>query len=156
MEKKVLMVCLGNICRSPLAEGIFDSLVRDRGLADKYRVGSAGTGGWHVGEPPHSGSQDIAQRHGLDISSQRSQQVTSNDIHNWDWFIAMDRSNLKNLLRLGTPKEQTKLLLGFIPPGYDRDVPDPYYEGGFDRVFDLVQTGCEHLLDFLENDAHRG
>ena len=155
MQTHVLMVCLGNICRSPLAEGIFQHLLHATSLASKYRVDSAGTGGWHVGESPHTGSLDIAQRHGIDISTQRSRKVTANELDQWDWIIAMDASNLKNLLSMGAPKDRTRLLLGFIPPGFDRDVPDPYYDGGFDRVFDLVQQGCEHLLEFLENGTQK-
>ncbi len=149
------MVCLGNICRSPLAEGAFQALVDANGLTDQYIVDSAGTGGWHVGEEPHLGSQNIAAQHGINISNQRSRQVTPNELHNWDWIIAMDSSNLKNLMRMGAPEERTKLLLGFIPPGYNRDVPDPYYEGGFDRVFELIHDGCKHLFDFLENGPHK-
>jgi len=149
------MVCLGNICRSPLAEGIFQHLLHTKGLTSNYRVDSAGTGGWHVGESPHSGSLDIANQHGIDISNQRSRKVTGGELENWDWIIAMDASNLKNLLRMGAPQDRTRLLLGFIPPGYSRDVPDPYYEGGFDRVFSLVQQGCEHLLEFLENGTQK-
>ena len=155
MQTRVLMVCLGNICRSPLAEGIFQHLLHTKGLTSNYRVDSAGTGGWHVGESPHSGSLDIANQHGIDISNQRSRKVTGGELENWDWIIAMDASNLKNLLRMGAPQDRTRLLLGFIPPGYSRDVPDPYYEGGFDRVFSLVQQGCEHLLEFLENGTQK-
>lgn len=153
MTCSVLMVCLGNICRSPLAEGAFRRRVNDRGLDAKYRIDSAGTGGWHVGSEPHEGSIDIAQRHGIDITNQCSRQVTAAELGDWDWIIAMDASNLKNLLRLGADPSRTRLLLGFIPPGYDRDVPDPYYEGGFDRVYQMVDEACSQLLDFIENDA---
>ena len=155
METRVLMVCLGNICRSPLAEGAFEALIQERGLGEKYRVDSAGTGGWHVGEPPHSGSQNIAHRHGVDISHQRSRQVSARELSTWDWLIAMDQSNLSNLIRMGAPPDRTKLLLSFDPTGDVNEVPDPYYEGGFDRVFDLVNTGCRHLLDFLEEDTFK-
>jgi protein-tyrosine phosphatase len=153
MPKNILMVCLGNICRSPLAEGLFRHHVALRGLEEQYRIDSCGTGGWHIGESPHDGSIDIAQRHGIDISGQRSRQVRSDEIGDWDWIIAMDSSNHTNLLRLGSDPERTRLLLGFIPPGYKRDVPDPYYEGGFDRVYDLVDEGCRCLLDFIEDDG---
>jgi len=153
MSKNVLMVCLGNICRSPLAEGLFRSHVVARGLDADYHIDSCGTGGWHVGQPPHDGSIDIAQQNGLDISEQRSRQVHPGELEQWDWIIAMDASNHKNLLRLGADPAKTHLLLGFIPPGYKRDVPDPYYEGGFDRVYDLVDEGCRCLLDFIENDG---
>ena len=150
MSTNVLMVCLGNICRSPLAEGLFQHHVNLRGLTDSYNIDSCGTGGWHVGQGPHQGSISIAHTHGIDISAQRSRQVQATELSDWDWIIAMDRSNRENLLRLGANPERTRLLLGFIPPGYERDVPDPYYEGGFDRVYDLVNDGCHHLLDFLE------
>ena len=156
MQTQILMVCLGNICRSPLAEGIFRELITARGLDGRYQVDSAGTGGWHVGNSPHMGSQNIALAHGIDISSQRSRKVTPVELANWDWIIAMDASNRRNLIAMGAPAERTRLLLSFIPPGYERDVPDPYYEGGFDRVFDLVQDGCQHLLDFLESGTQSG
>ena len=150
MSTNVLMVCLGNICRSPLAEGIFRHHVSRRGLMDSYHIDSCGTGGWHVGEPPHPGSIGIASEHGLDIGAQRSRQVRAHELTEWDWIIAMDASNQKNLLRLGADPNRTRLLLSFIPPGKDRNVPDPYYEGGFDTVYNLIDSGCRHLLDFLE------
>lgn len=150
MATRVLMVCLGNICRSPLAEGALSAQVEAMGFKDKYAIDSAGTGGWHVGEPPHDGSVQIAAAHGIDISAQRSRQVREAEFGEWDWIMAMDAANLKHLLAMGAPPDRTRLLLSFIPPGYARDVPDPYYEGGFDRVFDLVDSGCAHLLDFLE------
>ena len=152
METRVLMVCLGNICRSPLAEGAFRALVSARDQSDSYKIESAGTGGWHVGESPHDGSIQIAAQHGIDITAQQSRQVREDELEDWDWIIAMDSSNLKNLSAMGAPPDRTRLLLSFIPPGYARDVPDPYYEGGFDRVFDLVNSGCEHLLEFIESD----
>ena len=150
MSTNVLMVCLGNICRSPLAEGLFRHHVVQRGRCKAYRIDSCGTGGWHVGEPPHQGSISIAKTHGIDITNQRSRQVRANELSEWDWIIAMDSSNTKNRLRMGADPARTRLLLSFIPPGQDRNVPDPYYEGGFDAVYDLVDAGCRHLLDFLE------
>ena len=153
MSTKVLMVCLGNICRSPLAEGIFRQLVEDANVAKDFIIDSAGTGGWHVGNLPHEGSIDIALSRGIDIRQQRSRQVQVGELSDWDWIIAMDESNRSNLLRMGAPENRTRLLLSFIPPGYDRGVPDPYYEGGFDRVFDLVESGCTHLLDFLQKQG---
>ena len=153
MAQSVLMVCLGNICRSPLAEGLLRHHVAAAGLEQRYRIDSAGTGGWHAGSCPHEGSGDIAQRHGIDISAQCSRQVTAAELSDWDWIIAMDGSNLQNLLRLGADPSRTRLLLSFTPPGYDREVPDPYYEGGFDRVYQMIDEACGHLLEFIENDA---
>lgn len=154
MSTRILMVCLGNICRSPLAEGVFRHLVDSAGLSEDFTVDSAGTGGWHVGNPPHQGSIDIALARGIDIRNQRSRQVQPAELEHWDWIIAMDESNHANLLRMGAPAERTRLLLSFIPPGYRRGVPDPYYEGGFDRVLELVESGCTHLLDFIQNQGH--
>ena len=150
MSTKVLMVCLGNICRSPLAEGLFRHHVQQRGLADSYQIDSCGTGGWHVGEPPHDGSVAIAEQYNIDITHQRSRQVQRSELDHWDWIIAMDQSNQKNLLQMGASTEKVRLLLSFIPPGLARDVPDPYYVGGFDHVYNLVDEGCRHLLDFIE------
>ncbi len=149
MSTRVLMVCLGNICRSPLAEGLFRHHVDRAGMGDAFTIDSAGTGGWHVGEAPHPGSTGIAAEHGIDISGQRSRQVTAAELNQWDWLIAMDASNRKNLLRLGADPERTLLLLSLVPPGFDRDVPDPYYEGGFDRVYELIDNACGSLLEFL-------
>jgi protein-tyrosine phosphatase len=144
------MVCLGNICRSPLAEGLFREHAERAGRAGDFLIDSAGTGGWHAGEPPHAGSQAIAKSHGIDIAEQRSRKVEAEEIGDWDWILAMDSSNLRNLLAMGADPERTRLLLGFVPPGLNRDVPDPYYEGGFDRVYDLIDDACGHLLDFLD------
>ena len=153
MSTNVLMVCLGNICRSPLAEGLFRHHVLKRGLESQYTIDSCGTGGWHVGESPHEGSVAVAQQHGIDITQQRSRQVQVNELDEWEWIIAMDQSNQKNLLRMGASAEKVKLLLSFIPPGLPRDVPDPYYVGGFDHVYNLVDEGCQHLLDFIESQG---
>ena len=152
MPTSVLFVCLGNICRSPLAEGVFRHLVKEQYPGSEYIVDSAGTGGWHAGSAPHEGSIEIADKHGVDITHQQSRQVLASELSQWDWIIAMDGANRSNLLRIGADPGKTKLLLSFIPPGYNRDVPDPYYDGGFDRVYDLVEQGCSFLLDFLESE----
>ncbi len=147
----VLFVCLGNICRSPLAEGIFRHLVGERGLDDRYRIDSAGTGGWHVGEPPHPGSRAVAADNGVDLTGQVSRQVVREELGQWDWILAMDASNHRNLARMGCPPGRLRMLLSFAGVDAPIDVPDPYYEGGFPRVFSLVQDGCVGLLDFLES-----
>ena len=146
---RILFVCLGNICRSPLAEGVFLALLWERGLEGQFYVDSAGTGRWHIGEPPHPGSVEIAQRHGVDISAQRSRQVLGSERGDFDLWVAMDRSNARSLTNLGMPSEAVLLLLDFAEEGTPVDVPDPYYEGGFDRTFSLVQAGCEGLLEHL-------
>jgi len=151
LPTSVLFVCLGNICRSPLAEGIFRDLVQRRGLGDRYRIDSAGTGSWHLGEPPHWGSQNVAKENGIDLDGQLSRKVRSAELSEWDWVIAMDGSNHANLERLGAHADQLRMLLTFAGPDAPQSVPDPYYEGGFEGVFDLVKQGCEGLLDHLES-----
>lgn len=145
----ILFVCLGNICRSPLAEGIMAHLVTERGLAGQIRVDSAGTGDWHAGEPPHRGSIQVAKAHGIDISGQVARQVTEADLDRFDWLVAMDTTNRNALRHLDSGRrkwDRIVLLLDYAGDGTPRDVPDPYYEGGFDRVFDLVSRGCEGFL----------
>ncbi len=145
MTHKVLFVCLGNICRSPLAEGMFSKLVDDAGLTGDFVVDSAGTGAWHIGNPPDPRSVDIAARHGIDISHQQARTVTSGDFDRFDVIVAMDGNNLAALAALAkTPRAEIRLLLN-APP---RDVPDPYFGGpeGFEDVFRLISSGCEKLL----------
>ena len=146
------MVCLGNICRSPLAEGIMRHLIEEQGLSDQFEVESAGTGSWHVGEQPHRGSIQIADQHGIDIRGQRSQQLTAADIQHYDWLVAMDTSNrngIRHLDRNDAKGERIVLLLDYAEGDGPRDVPDPYYEGGFDGVYDLVYRGCQGLLKHI-------
>jgi len=152
MSTSILMVCLGNICRSPLAEGIMRHLIEEQGLSDQFEVESAGTGSWHVGEQPHRGSIQIADQHGIDIRGQRSQQLTAADIQHYDWLVAMDTSNrngIRHLDRNDAKGERIVLLLDYAEGDGPRDVPDPYYEGGFDGVYDLVYRGCQGLLKHI-------
>ncbi|MCK7612300.1 low molecular weight protein-tyrosine-phosphatase [Roseibium sediminicola] len=149
MDHAVLFVCLGNICRSPLAEGIFRALVEQSGLTGRYTIDSAGTGAWHAGNPPDPRSIDIAARNGIDISMQRARQVRKQDFQTFRTIVAMDRDNLATL-RTRAGGEQARLRLLLETP--DRDVPDPYYGGadGFELVFRLVRSGCADLLTSLE------
>ncbi|ASP34962.1 low molecular weight protein-tyrosine-phosphatase [Labrenzia sp. VG12] len=152
MPHAVLFVCLGNICRSPLAEGIFRSLVDEAGASDRYLIDSAGTGAWHSGNPPDPRSIEVAARHGIDLSTQRARQVYPDDFQAFDTIIAMDRDNLTTLKARDTgAKAQLRLLLA--DPA--ADVPDPYYGGpeGFDHVFGLVRKGCQDLLTDLERSG---
>lgn len=147
---RVLFVCLGNICRSPLAEGVFRFLVDQVGLGDRIEVDSAGTGGWHVGEPPDPRSVETARRHGLDISHQRARRLTRADLDRFDYVVAMDGSNLSAIRALarGDHRARVLRLLDACPDLGVRDVPDPYYGDGdgFERVWRLVYRGCEALL----------
>lgn len=136
------MVCLGNICRSPLAEGIMQHLATENGL--DWEVDSAGTGDWHVGEGPDHRSTRTARSHGIDISKQVCRVFKISDFDDFDQIYVMDNSNLKNVLRTARNPEdakKVKLLLG------DKEVPDPYYEGSlFEPVFLLIEDGCKKII----------
>ena len=155
-ETSVLFVCLGNICRSPLAEGIFLAQLKRLDFESRFHVDSCGTGGWHAGEPPHAGSIAIARKRGIDLSKQRSRKLVQDDFSAADWIIAMDASNesdLRDAAPKGFPPTRIARLLDFAPDTPQQDVPDPYYEGGFERVFDLIETGCSGLLGHLIDES---
>lgn len=145
---RVLFVCLGNICRSPTAEGVLRHKLREAGLADRVEVASAGTGDWHVGKAPDKRSQAAAKLRGYDLSAQRAQQVTRADFATYDLILAMDNSNLRHLkaLQPAQGKAELDLFLRRYQSQID-EVPDPYYDGdqGFEQVLDLI----EHASDLL-------
>ena len=153
----ILFVCLGNICRSPLAEGVFRHLARERGLESRLHIDSAGTGAWHVGNPPDPRSTEVAARHGIRLES-RARQVRPGDATRFDLILAMDRANLSDLTDLfdGRAEDPAGLLRLFRD--YDpevtgaADVPDPYYGGpdGFEVVHAMVERTCRSLLDEVE------
>jgi protein-tyrosine phosphatase len=149
----VLFVCLGNICRSPLAEGVFRSLVDDAGLADRFEIDSAGTGAWHVGERPDARAALIANQHGVLLDC-RARQVTEDDLRRFDYVIAMDRENLRKLQRMAATagsNAEIRLLRDFDRVADGDEVPDPYYGGasGFETVYEMVHRSCQVLLDKL-------
>ncbi len=140
------MVCLGNICRSPLAEGILKSKVN----ASEVFVDSAGTGGWHVGELPDKRSITVAKRYGLDITDQRGKKFSPYDFETYDHIFVMDNSNYRDVIQLAkdqTEIEKVKLILNEVFPGENMDVPDPYYGGdnGFENVFQMLDEACEKI-----------
>lgn len=150
----VLFVCLGNICRSPLAEGVFLHLLQEEGRAGRIRVESAGTGAWHVGELPDPRSREVAHRHGVTLPS-RARQVVAADFREFDLVVAMDRSNLGELERLRVRYgggARLALMRDFDPDPGDGEVPDPYYGGdaGFDRVYAMVLRSARGLLEHLK------
>lgn len=150
MATKILMVCLGNICRSPLAEGIMRSK-----LSEDFIVDSAGTGGWHAGELPDKRSIATAKNRGLDITNQRARQFKKNDFEIFDHIFVMDNSNYKDVLALAPNEEaksKVKLILNEIFPNENVDVPDPYYGGqeGFENVFDMLDQACEEIARKLK------
>ena len=149
---KVLMVCLGNICRSPLAEGILKSKVDP----DQVFVDSAGTGDWHIGQLPDPRSVKIAKEHGLDITDQRGRQFSRADFADYDLIYAMDNSNYKDILSLAgneEDKNKVQLILNEVFPGDDLDVPDPYTggESGFKRVYDMLDQATDKILEKLKS-----
>lgn len=143
------MVCLGNICRSPLAEGILRSK-----LSNNFTVDSAGTGGWHAGELPDKRSIEIAKKKGLDLTNQRARKFTKNDFLEFDYIYVMDNSNLKEVLQLA-PNENAKkkvfLILNEIYPTENKDVPDPYYglNDGFENVYNMLDEACNSIAKKL-------
>jgi protein-tyrosine phosphatase len=144
---RVLFVCLGNICRSPMAEAVFQHLVNEAGLADQIMVDSAGTGDWHVGEPAHTGTRRVLTQRGIPYNG-RARQVAAPDMVEQTYIIAMDDSNVKELRRRFSDHPQLYRLLDFAA-GDVRDVPDPYYTGSFDYVYELVEEGCRGLLAMI-------
>lgn len=149
---KVLMVCLGNICRSPLAEGIFRNLAEKRGL--NVFVDSAGTGGWHSGQPPDKRSIQVAKRFGIDISALRARKFTKQDFEAFDLIFAMDRHNINDILALADSdihKQKVKLMTYASHPDKPTDVPDPYYENeeAFYKVYSLLKMAIDSALNEL-------
>jgi len=150
-KTKILMVCLGNICRSPLAEGI----LRHKLDRDHFEIDSAGTGNWHVGDAPDRRSVAVAQKYDIDISGLRGRQFTSIDYMDFDYIYVMDASNLSNVLALA-PQEEDKrkvsMILEEVFPGERVDVPDPYYgeSDGFERVYQMLDEACELIASRLQ------
>ena len=146
----VLFVCMGNICRSPTAEGVFCRLREELAPGLELHIDSAGTHAYHIGEPPDARSQAAAQARGVDISGHRGRQVQVEDFHRFDYVLAMDAANLRRLqaLRPHHARAELKLLLEYAPDAKHREVPDPYYggAGGFEEVLDLVEQGGRGLL----------
>ena len=147
---KVLFVCMGNICRSPTAEGVFASLVARDGLQEIIHIDSAGTHAYHVGEPPDTRAQSAALNRGVDLSEQRARRVSVQDFTEFDYVVAMDQSNFDALeaLRPTDARAILRRLLDYAPHVNEQDVPDPYYGGpsGFERVLDLIEMGARALL----------
>ncbi|MBT3366360.1 MAG: low molecular weight phosphotyrosine protein phosphatase [Nitrospina sp.] len=152
---EVCFVCLGNICRSPLAQGVFEALVKNEGLQDRIIISSAGVGNWHVGNPPDARMQQTARKHGIHLTS-RGRQFQAGDFKRMDLVLAMDQSNLSALQQMQPASElQDKLFLfrTFDPDNNgDLEVPDPYYGGdhGFETVYQMVERTCPKVLERLK------
>ncbi|MBJ6363673.1 low molecular weight protein-tyrosine-phosphatase [Paenibacillus sp. GCM10012307] len=148
--KRVLFVCLGNICRSPMAEAVFRNLVEQEGLATQIKVDSAGTGDWHLGKPPHAGTRRLLDNRGIGYDGMKARQVSTDDYEQFDYIICMDSQNEQDVKKW-LPKQQriqatTMKFMDLLPERGFTDVPDPYYTDNFDEVYELVESGCKRLL----------
>jgi protein-tyrosine phosphatase len=157
-KHRLLFVCLGNICRSPMAEGVFRRVAKDEGVLDRFDIDSAGLGNWHVGQAPDTRAQEAAANRGVDISGRSARQVTGADYASFDLLLAMDGANYEELTQLA-PKEarhKVRRFLDFAPHTGTKDVPDPFFGGseGFDHALDLIEQAASGLLaDLLSDEA---
>ena len=150
---RVLFICLGNICRSPLAQGVFEDVLRREGLEDEVFVDSAGTGSWHVGSPPDHRAQRSASARGLDLSAQRARRISPDDCEEFDYVLTMDEQNLRTVASLCRGRAVVRPFLDFAPHSPECEVPDPYAGGpdAFERVLVLVEEASEGLLDDIRD-----
>ena len=154
MSYRVLLVCMGNICRSPTAEGVLRHFIKINGLGDKVEVDSAGTHGYHVGEAPDQRTQRAASARGYNLSQLRARKVACQDLDYFDLILAMDKSNLDNLRRMAPPEvhDRIKLFMDYAKKFDDDEVPDPYYGlgHGFDLVLDMVEDAAQGLVEEIK------
>lgn len=151
MSINVVFVCLGNICRSPMAEAVFQQMVNEADLGDKIVVDSCGTGDWHVGETAHRGTKNILAQHNIPYNG-RSRQVKQNDMAPNNYVVAMDDSNIRDLKRRFGDHPRLYRLLDFAQNSKERNVPDPYYTNNFEYVYQLVADGCHGLLQTIRDE----
>ncbi len=158
-KHRLLFVCLGNICRSPMAEGAFRRAAAAQGVLDRFEIDSAGLGDWHVGQAPDVRAQDAAGRRGIDISGQSARQITGEDFARFDLLLAMDGSNYEDLALLAPKGERHKIrrFLDFAPHAGTKDVPDPFFgeAEGFDHALDLIEEAARGLLAALLSEEEQ-
>jgi protein-tyrosine phosphatase len=157
---RLLFICLGNICRSPMAEGVFRRVAEEEGVADRFEIDSAGMGEWHIGQAPDTRAQAAALNRGMDISTQSARQVTQADFDRFDLLLAMDGSNFAELTQLApkSARHKVRRFLDYAPHLSTQDVPDPFYGGseGFDHALDLIEEAARGLLaELLAAEARR-
>ncbi|EAF5667903.1 low molecular weight protein-tyrosine-phosphatase [Listeria innocua] len=147
---KVVFVCLGNICRSPMAEGLFRKEVANAGLTDEIEIDSAATGTWNLGKPPHRGTREVLKKHGINYEAMRARKVTDADFEQADYLIGMDQNNIADLNALNKNKDVTiRSLMSFVSGKEEEEIPDPYYTGDFDETERMVTEGVKALLAFI-------
>ncbi|HBM3472345.1 TPA: low molecular weight phosphotyrosine protein phosphatase [Listeria innocua] len=147
---KVVFVCLGNICRSPMAEGLFRKEVANAGLTDEIEIDSAATGTWNLGKPPHRGTREVLKKHGINYEAMRARKVTDADFEQADYIIGMDQNNIADLNALNKNKDVSiRSLMSFVSGKEEEEIPDPYYTGDFDETERMVTEGVKALLAFI-------
>lgn len=163
MKARILFVCLGNICRSPMAEAVMRHQVEQAGLSGRIEVDSAGTGDWHLGHPPHEGTRKQLDQHRISHQGMKARLVTFDDFESFDYIVCMDTNNLRDVRKLlndagGVKREgdgsrkQLFTFMELLPDKAMEDVPDPYYDGNFSFVYELVENGCKELLKRVQSD----
>ncbi|MEO2202682.1 low molecular weight protein-tyrosine-phosphatase [Paenibacillus pabuli] len=149
----VLFVCLGNICRSPMAEAVLRHKIEERGLQHQIQVDSAGTGDWHIGKPPHEGTRNLLDSYQISYANMAARQFESADFDQFDYIVCMDDSNAANVRKItGGAEADIIKFMDLLPNESLREVPDPYFTGNFEEVYRLVEAGCNVLLEQIQND----
>jgi len=149
---RVLFVCLGNICRSPMAEAVFRHMVKEAGYEGRIEVFSSGTGDWHRGNPPHEGTQKVLREKGIGFDGVYAKSLSADEVNSYDYIVAMDNSNVDDLEGAGVPRPRIRLLSDFIPGRAGEEVPDPYFHGNFEEVYEMVEAGSRGLLKEIEKE----
>ncbi len=151
---RVLFVCLGNICRSPMAEAVFRDLVDKENLTGKIEADSGGIGDWHSGEPPHKGTRKLLDKYQIGYKELKARQVNVSDWRNFNYIIAMDEQNRKDMQSLSNKAGSAKLakLMDFVENPREGNIPDPYYTDNFDYTYELISEGCNELLKYIREE----
>lgn len=152
MKTRILFVCLGNICRSPMAEAVLRRMAADEGMSERLEIDSAGTGDWHIGKPPHEGTRKLLDGKGISYEGMRARQFITEDFRDFDYIICMDTANERDVraLRASNDGAQVMKFMELVEGSSTADVPDPYYTGNFDEVYSLVEAGCRALLNRIK------
>lgn len=150
----VLFVCLGNICRSPMAEALFRDLLKKENLPNKVTVDSAATSSWHIGSPPHKGTLSILKKYDVSSDGLVGRQLTNEDFEKFDYIIGMDESNVKNISEITGNPHHPKIIRLLDLTEHKKDVPDPYYTGDFEETYQLVSDGCRALLEKIQMEQN--